>query len=211
MDDSENIAARYLYNPFGKLIGQWGTMAGVNEMQFSSMPRHNLSGMALYSFRAYEPNLQRWLNQDPIQERGGLNLYRFVDNIPVNKVDPLGLQPPQVIAIEILDSPEAQELEDVAAKDAEAGVQATATDIQSLMQKARELYPKLCNIFQKHHNTPKYLGGDPNGPMTLLEAPYHQLITNAFRKLAPYGEEIPDSQSVQNIVNQVYSQYPLPK
>jgi hypothetical protein len=29
-------------------------------------------------------------------------------------------------------------------------------------------------------------------------------------KLAPYGEEVPNSLSVQNIVNQVYSQYPLP-
>ena len=39
----------------------------------------------------YEPNQQRWLNRDPIVEAGGINLYRFVVNNPVNKVDPLGL------------------------------------------------------------------------------------------------------------------------
>lgn len=33
----------------------------------------------------------KWLNQDPIQERGGINLYGFVGNSPVNRVDPLGL------------------------------------------------------------------------------------------------------------------------
>jgi len=33
-----------------------------------------------------------WLNRDPIGEMGGINLYDYVANDPVNKVDPLGLQ-----------------------------------------------------------------------------------------------------------------------
>ena len=33
-----------------------------------------------------------WPNQDPIQERGGLNLYDYVQNNPVNRIDPLGLE-----------------------------------------------------------------------------------------------------------------------
>jgi len=32
-----------------------------------------------------------WLNQDPIQEHGGINLYQFVGNNPVNYIDSLGL------------------------------------------------------------------------------------------------------------------------
>jgi uncharacterized protein RhaS with RHS repeats len=36
--------------------------------------------------------LQRWLNQDPIGERGGINLYGFVGNNPVSSIDPRGLK-----------------------------------------------------------------------------------------------------------------------
>jgi len=39
----------------------------------------------------YDPSAQRWLNRDPIQEKGGLNVYRFVGNHPINKHDPFGL------------------------------------------------------------------------------------------------------------------------
>ena len=34
----------------------------------------------------------RWLNRDPIAEQGGINLFAYVGNNPVNKVDPLGLE-----------------------------------------------------------------------------------------------------------------------
>lgn len=34
---------------------------------------------------------QRWPNQDPIQEAGGINLYGFVANSPQNGIDPYGL------------------------------------------------------------------------------------------------------------------------
>lgn len=42
-------------------------------------------------FRAYSPDLGRWLNRDPIGERGGLNRYGYAQNSPVNMIDPLGL------------------------------------------------------------------------------------------------------------------------
>ena len=41
-------------------------------------------------FRFYDPSLQRWINQEPIGEAGGINLYGFVNNDPVNFVDPDG-------------------------------------------------------------------------------------------------------------------------
>jgi RHS repeat-associated protein len=90
MGGNGDLLARYLYNPFGKMVGQWGALANANAIQFSSMPRHANSGLSLYAFRGYDPNLQRWLNRDPIGEAGGLNLYGFVHNSPLNYIDPTG-------------------------------------------------------------------------------------------------------------------------
>jgi RHS repeat-associated protein len=42
-------------------------------------------------FRYYNPSLQRWVNRDPIEERGGPNLYCFVRNGPISQTDALGL------------------------------------------------------------------------------------------------------------------------
>ena len=39
----------------------------------------------------YAPELGRWISRDPIEEEGGLNLYAYVENDPVNKYDYLGL------------------------------------------------------------------------------------------------------------------------
>ncbi len=41
----------------------------------------------------YDPGMQRWLNRDPIAESGGVNLYEFVDDDPLEKCDFYGLDP----------------------------------------------------------------------------------------------------------------------
>ena len=52
---------------------------------------HGLSGLYLATYRAYDPRAMRWLSRDPIEERGGTNLYAYVNGDPVNYVDPAGL------------------------------------------------------------------------------------------------------------------------
>ena len=41
--------------------------------------------------RYYDSELGRFINQDPIGLRGGMNLYAYVGNNPLNFVDPSGL------------------------------------------------------------------------------------------------------------------------
>ena len=48
------------------------------------------SGLYYYGYRFYHPTLMRWLNRDPIEEDGGLNLYGFCGNAPVLNYDKNG-------------------------------------------------------------------------------------------------------------------------
>src|SRR6266511_1957472 len=73
-DARQNIAARYLYDPFGNTLSIAGPEASINRYRFSSKPIHEASGMYDYLYRWYVPELQRWLNRDPLGEFGGVNL-----------------------------------------------------------------------------------------------------------------------------------------
>ncbi len=50
----------------------------------------SVSGVRYYGHRYYSPSLGRFINRDPIEEQGGINLYSFVGNNPVNAYDYLG-------------------------------------------------------------------------------------------------------------------------
>ncbi len=41
----------------------------------------------------YNPTIGRWMTRDPIAEDGGVNLYEYCGNDPINKTDPSGLTP----------------------------------------------------------------------------------------------------------------------
>ena len=85
------LAGSYRYDPFGRLIGTPTDLAARNTQRFSSKDWHNPSGFYYFGYRFYDPATQRWLNRDPIGEEGGVNLYGYVENDPINFIDPLGL------------------------------------------------------------------------------------------------------------------------
>jgi len=56
-------------------------------------PRARSMGVRVYGYRDYDPVTGRWPSRDPIQERGGANLYGFVFNSSLNWTDAFGLKP----------------------------------------------------------------------------------------------------------------------
>jgi hypothetical protein len=49
--------------------------------------------LCIHAHAFYNPTQGRWLNRDPIEEKGGLNLYGFVGNNGIKYSDYLGLYP----------------------------------------------------------------------------------------------------------------------
>jgi len=89
-----SLAAHYEYDPYGNTIAATGPYAAANPWRFSTKWHDaELSGNVLiyYGYRYYSPRLGRWTNWDPIEEKGGINLYTLVMNDPVSMTDPLGL------------------------------------------------------------------------------------------------------------------------
>lgn len=85
------VLAKYLYDSFGRTLSQSGPLAAVNVYRFSTKEVHVSSGLIDFGLRFYDPNLQQWVNRDPIAENGGLNLFSYVGNNPLGYIDPLGL------------------------------------------------------------------------------------------------------------------------
>jgi RHS repeat-associated protein len=90
IDEAGTPVARYAYDPFGNMIEQTGALADTFALRFSTKHFDAETGLYYYGRRFYRPGLGRWLNRDPIEEDGGLNLYAFCGNDGVNAVDPLG-------------------------------------------------------------------------------------------------------------------------
>jgi RHS repeat-associated protein len=88
---SGTVVARYAYDAFGGTIAQSGPMAGAFAHRFSTKYLDTETGLYYYGRRFYDPAWGRWLNRDPIEEDGGLNLYGFCGNDGVNGVDAVGL------------------------------------------------------------------------------------------------------------------------
>ncbi|MDX9794626.1 MAG: RHS repeat-associated core domain-containing protein, partial [Kiritimatiellia bacterium] len=92
-DSAGGIAAAYDHGPFGEDMAATGSAAGLNPFRFSSEVWDGALGLVYYNWRHYNPLDGRFISRDPIEERGGLNLYGFVGNDPVNRWDYLGALP----------------------------------------------------------------------------------------------------------------------
>jgi RHS repeat-associated protein len=86
-----SISASYEYDPFGNTLKSVGDYAADNRFKFSTKYGDAETDLIYYGYRYYNPQTGRWIGRDPIEEVGGINLYGFVGNDPVNNIDPFGL------------------------------------------------------------------------------------------------------------------------
>ena len=104
-NSSGSIVESYVYDAYGNVTIKNGsgnvipTSAYGNRFLFQG--REYDYTTQLYHFRArwYDPETGRWLSNDPIGISGGLNLYAFCSNDPVNFVDPIGLATTRIYVI----------------------------------------------------------------------------------------------------------------
>jgi len=71
-------AGLWEYGPLGEIIRSTGSMAKANPFRFSTKYQDDETKLCYYGHRYYDPNGGRWLGRDPVQEKGGRNLYSFV-------------------------------------------------------------------------------------------------------------------------------------
>ena len=91
-DGSGAVRARYSYDPYGRRTKSAGDVDA--DFGFTGMFWSNGAALGLTRFRAYDPELGRWLSRDPFEDAEldqGPNLYAFVEDNPINLTDPLGL------------------------------------------------------------------------------------------------------------------------
>ncbi|MBK6780624.1 MAG: RHS repeat-associated core domain-containing protein [Gemmatimonadetes bacterium] len=77
--------------------GAWGDAVAdtgiVVRYHFAGREYDGESGLYYMRARYYDPALGRWISEDPIGIAGGLNVYAYAGNDPVNLTDPSGLEP----------------------------------------------------------------------------------------------------------------------
>jgi len=100
VDDEGEVVERYAFSAFGVAIflapdySPRSSSAVAWDFLFHGQFENAETGWQNYGFRYYVPELGRWLNRDPIRERGGRNLYSVTANRTINRNDLLGLYDP---------------------------------------------------------------------------------------------------------------------
>ena len=84
-DDSGAVSGKYSYDALGRMLSVTGGAAGLNPYRFST--KEHIGNLVYYGYRFYSPSLGKWINRDPIEEKGGVNLYGAMNNDAINRYD----------------------------------------------------------------------------------------------------------------------------
>ncbi|RWX50746.1 RHS repeat-associated core domain-containing protein [Candidatus Electrothrix marina] len=89
VDATGTVVWKAAFLPFGK--AQVLTETITNNIRFPGQYFDTETGLHYNWNRYYDPDTGRYLTPDPIGLAGGLNLFAYVQNDPVNWIDPFGL------------------------------------------------------------------------------------------------------------------------
>ncbi len=90
-DTSGNINTSYVQEGFGNVLATNGS--ALNNYNLTTKEQDPYCGLYYFSARWYDPSVGRFISKDPIGIRGGLNLYLYVKDNPIHKIDPKGMGP----------------------------------------------------------------------------------------------------------------------
>jgi RHS repeat-associated protein len=90
-DSSGNIVKKIDYDSFGTIISDTNSSFTI-PFGFAGGLQDRDTTLIRFGARDYDPTLGRWTAKDPIDFAGGdTNLYGYVENNPINLIDPFGL------------------------------------------------------------------------------------------------------------------------
>ena len=88
-DHNGKAVQEHSYGPFGETFDSSGTSQ--NTMKYTGREQDDETGLYYYRARYYDPELGRFISEDPIGFKGGINFYAYVGNNPLIGNDPSGL------------------------------------------------------------------------------------------------------------------------
>ncbi|HET7461048.1 MAG TPA: RHS repeat-associated core domain-containing protein [Longimicrobium sp.] len=92
INKNRQVVARYTYDDFGHSTAPVDSTGG-QPLRYAGRELDSATGLYYVRARWYDPDLGRFVSEDPVGLEGGLNLYAYVDDNPVNGRDPSGLDP----------------------------------------------------------------------------------------------------------------------
>ena len=100
LDDKANVISHEEYTPYGSTSYQAvdnSVKAAAKRYRYTGKERDEETGLSYHVARYYVPWLGRWVSCDPIGIKDGNNLYCYVANNPIVRVDADGQQSQKVV------------------------------------------------------------------------------------------------------------------